>query len=523
MEKRGAKGTRLVRPEPMPEQADMTSSSADHKDEDEAASIRNAVAEEQKKWSTRVADLEAEVQRLKDELAAASASSAVTAASPNENVNQTTAADTCTDGTSPSTAISPDLVSDLTPGQITRYSRQLLLADGFGVVGQRKLLSSSVLVVGAGGIGSTVLPYLAASGVGSITVVDFDTVDRSNLHRQVIHDDSSVGVNKAVSACRALTALNPTVSCTAVTEPLTSNNALRLVSDHDLVIDACDNPKTRYLINDACVLAGRRLVSGSAMGTEGQLTVYGCGVDGRPCYRCLYPRVNPTEGCKSCSDNGVLGTVPGLIGILQATEALKLLTDTGKPMYDRLLMYDALQCSFLTIKKPPANRACPVCGPNATVKSMDDSALDSVGARGPAVVDPSPGIGLTAASNGLVMNLPDELQVSCKAYEHVRREGTPHVLLDVRVPRQYEMCSLDGAVNIPLGDIEGSLDRIEDLSNGTKPIYCLCRRGIASAEATRILSEIASKGDRSGIHSVRNITGGLNVWAHEIDPTFPSY
>ena len=428
----------------------------------------------------------------------------------------------CPDGTCParSKLIHGDLVSELSPDEITRYSRQLLLADGFGVAGQRALLSSSVLVVGAGGIGSTVLPYLAASGVGSITIVDFDEVDRSNLHRQVIHTDASIGVNKADSACGALKALNPTVECRAITEPLTSDNALDLVSAHDLVVDACDNPRTRYLVNDACVLAGRVLVSGSAMGTEGQLTVYGCGVNGRPCYRCLYPRVNPTEGCKSCSNNGVLGTVPGLIGILQATEALKVLTCIGTPMYDRLLMYDALQCSFYTIKKPPANKTCPVCGPDATIKSMVDSSHQSVAARGPSVVTND---SKNAIINGGLIELPDELLISCKAVSTARTIGTPHVLLDVRVSRQYEICSLDNSINIPLVELEANLNKIEDLSDSTKPVYCVCRRGIASAEATRILSEVIAGGNHPRIHSVRNITGGLNVWSSEVDKSFPMY
>ena len=407
-----------------------------------------------------------------------------------------------------------DMISQLSSDEVTRYSRQLLLADGFGVAGQKRLLSSSVLVVGAGGIGSTVLPYLAAAGVGKITVVDFDGVDRSNLHRQIIHDDASVGRNKAESACGSLRALNPTITCVAVSEALTADNALRLVAAHDAIVDASDNPKTRYLINDACVFEGKVLISGSAMGTEGQLTVYGCGVDGRPCYRCLYPNTNSTEGCKSCSDNGVLGTVPGTIGMLQATETIKVLTGIGVPMYDRLLMYDAMQCSFLSIKKPLSSRVCPVCGPGSEISSMADSSASTVAVRGP------------SDENGLVSTnarLPPELQISCQEYDQLRKDGSPHVLLDVRVRRQYEMCSLDGAINIPLGELHDNLDRIEDLSAGSKPVYRLCRRGIASAEATLVLAKVLSKGDRPDIHSVRNITGGLNGWCNAVDPSFPKY
>ena len=262
-------------------------------------------------------------------------------------------------------------VEKLDTEHIERYSRQLLLQDGFGVDGQCKLLSSSVLVIGAGGIGSTgafsldksmfstvfgvhidglqtdshtlfrfthtVLLYLAASGVGSITVVDYDQVEKSNLHRQVLHQEGRVGMNKAVSACRAMKALNPSIRCTPIQTALTHENAFQLIREHDCVVDACDNPLTRYLVNDACVLAQKPLVSGSAMGTEGQMTVYnyppGNGSEptntGGPCYRCLYPKPNKAEGCKSCSDNGVLGPVPGLIGILQSLETLKILTGFG--------------------------------------------------------------------------------------------------------------------------------------------------------------------------------------------------
>ena len=210
---------------------------------------------------------------------------------------------------------------------VERYSRQLLISGGFGVQGQLKLLSSSVLIIGAGGIGSTVILYLAASGVGKLTIVDFDHVDVSNLHRQVIHRSNDVGVNKAESARRAIKDLNPSVQCEIVKEPLTASNALELVSRHDCVVDASDNPLTRYTVNDACVIGGKPLVSGSAMGTEGQLTVYN--YKGGSCYRCLYPKPNTSEGSKTCSDNGVLGPVPGLIGVLQAVETMKILTDFG--------------------------------------------------------------------------------------------------------------------------------------------------------------------------------------------------
>lgn len=425
----------------------------------------------------------------------------------------------------------------LRPDQISRYSRQLLLNDGFGVSGQKRLLSTSILVIGAGGIGSTVLMYLAAAGVGHITVVDYDCVEMSNLHRQVIHKDENaaksynqIGMNKALSAKEAMLNLNPTLSCTALAVMISAENAMELVSRHDVVVDACDNPQTRYLLNDACILAGKPLVSGSAMGTEGQLTVYNflpattaAGAESSQpkkrtaCYRCLYPNPNPTEGCKSCSDNGVLGMVPGAIGILQAIETIKVVTGIGNVMHDRLLMYDSLGCSFLNVKKPPARPKCAVCSQEATIKSMKDSqdSLDNV--RGPSVCT------LPSSSNPVVEELSAKQSISCIKYNEVRKSNQPHILLDVRVPRQYEMCSLEGSINLPLEQLQDKLDMVEQLSNGTLPVYCLCRRGIASAEATRIMTRSITKGTVKGIHSVYNITGGLNSWVKTVDAEFPQY
>jgi adenylyltransferase/sulfurtransferase len=237
-------------------------------------------------------------------------------------------------------------MASLTSDQIARYSRQLLLSDGFGITGQQQLLSSSILVVGAGGIGSSLLLYLAAAGVGHVTIVDFDVVEKNNLHRQIIHRDQDAIhnntsknrnitlKNKAQSAKEAMMGLNPSISVTALNLLLDDTNIMTLVPKHDVIVDASDNPSTRYLLNDACILSNKPLVSGSAMGTEGQLTVYNyCPSDNNPaksaCYRCLYPNPNPAEGCKSCSDNGVLGPVPGLIGVLQAVEVIKIVTGIG--------------------------------------------------------------------------------------------------------------------------------------------------------------------------------------------------
>ena len=455
------------------------------------------------KYAARIHDLEKKISAMKREKDESKTKTKTKTKTIATDIDPTTSsadhADECDD------EIINSRVSSLTADQVARYSRQLLLNDGWGVRGQQQLLASSVLVIGAGGIGSSLLLYLASSGVGNITVVDFDNVEMSNLHRQVIHSNEGVGMNKAISACNAMKRLNPTINCSPVTDMLTFDNAMELVSKHDCVVDACDNPKTRYLVNDACILNNKPLVSGSAMGSEGQVTLYG--YKDSACYRCLYPRVNPAEGGKSCSDNGVLGPVPGLIGILQAIEVLKLLTDTGTTMHDRLLMYDSLRCSFLSIKKGKRRKNCAVCGPEPSISSISDSKSASASARGPQDCGISPN-----------KSLPAEMNISCKDYYKVRKDNTPHILLDVRVQQQYELCTLKGSMNVPLGALEEQIDKLEGLTdNGSKPIYCLCRRGIASAEATRIL--VQSK----LIGNIYNIKGGLNSWVEEIDPSFPMY
>ncbi|CAB9528130.1 and sulfurtransferase MOCS3 (Partial), partial [Seminavis robusta] len=266
------------------------------------------------------------------------------------------------------------------------------------------------------------------------------------------------------------------------------------------------------------VLAGKPLISGSAIGTEGQLSVYNW--KNGPCYRCLYPKPSITAGAKSCSDNGVLGPVPGLIGVLQSLEVLKVLTDTGNSMNERMLMYDSLQCSFMTLKKPKKqSTACPVCsGENATIKSMADSAQDLQAARGPASCDmytPAP--------------LEPEYQISCTDYHDLqqqRQQQQQHVLLDVRVKEQYDLCALnDRAINIPLASLEENLDRVAKLSEGwTKPVYCYCRRGVLSVEATKLLNDYVTKqNDPSNKPTIKNIKGGLEAWRKQVDKSFPNY
>uniref|UniRef100_A0A7S3DSI5 Adenylyltransferase and sulfurtransferase MOCS3 homolog n=1 Tax=Entomoneis paludosa TaxID=265537 RepID=A0A7S3DSI5_9STRA len=407
----------------------------------------------------------------------------------------------------PLSAIEP--VHELSPNHIERYSRQMILSNGFGVHGQLSLLSSSVLIIGAGGIGSTVILYLAASGIGRMGIVDFDVVEVSNLHRQVIHTTQRVGWNKAVSACYSVQQLNPSANCLAYNEEVTHENVERLVSSYDCIVDCSDNPRTRYLINDACVLVGKPLVSGSAVGTEGQLTVYNSTKkEQSPCYRCLYPRPSATGQCRACSDAGVLGPVPGLIGILQSMEVIKLLTGEGDTMDRRLLMYDSMSTNFMNIKKPPKQPKCPVCGPNATIKNMIDSRESLLTADGPRrIAAPS--------------QLPDSLQVTCQEYHKIRESQTEHILLDVRVKTQFDLCALPGSVHIPMAELVQQLEKVEGISKGKLPIFCLCRRGVDSVEAVRVLQE--ARPSHPGIHSVQNIRGGLDQWRQTVNPAFPKY
>ena len=309
----------------------------------------------------------------------------------------------------------------------------------------------------------------------------------------------------------AMKKLNPSIQYTPIQDVFTYDNALDIISKYkaDCVVDACDNPQTRYVCNDVCILSKIPLISGSAMGTEGQLTVYG--FNNSACYRCLYPKVNQSEGCKSCSDNGVLGTVPGLIGILQATETLKVLTGVGKPMCEKLLMYDSMSSTFMSVKKPSSRKECIVCGNRENLMNLNDCKDLSTDIRGP-------------QSKNINASLPQvkntisskNMNISCQEYEQIRKNKIPHILLDVRVERQFEMCSLPGALNFELGKISDNMNKIKELCDDGKAIYCICRRGIASVEATKLISQ------STGL-PVQNVIGGYNAWQKEVDSSFPTY
>lgn len=328
---------------------------------------------------------------------------------------------------------------------IERYSRQLLLPS-FGVQGQSRLAKAAVLVVGAGGLGAPAAMYLAAAGVGRLGIVDRDVVELNNLHRQVIHREASVGQHKSDSAASTCTALNSSVQVDVYRDGIGAQNALRLVSLYDVVLDCSDNVATRYLVNDACVLASRPLVSGAAVGLDGQLTVYNH-EDG-PCYRCLFPQPPPQAACQRCSDAGVLGVVPGIIGCLQALEAIKLASGVGQPLVRRMLLLDAFTSKMHTVKLRGRASDCAVCGNHPLVTPINLESVDY------AAFTQSP---MTDAAPARVQRVPLSHSVSVKQYKQVAASGQPHVLLDVRAPHEFHIAALPHAVNVPYDSLRQRL------------------------------------------------------------------
>ncbi|TMA67503.1 MAG: molybdopterin-synthase adenylyltransferase MoeB [Deltaproteobacteria bacterium] len=371
--------------------------------------------------------------------------------------------------------------------EILRYSRHLILPD-VGVAGQRKLKSARVLLVGAGGLGSPAALYLAAAGVGTIGIVDFDVVDQTNLQRQILHGTSRVGVSKLQSAEERLRDINPNVRVETFETRLTSENALDIIRDFDAVADGTDNFPTRYLVNDACVLLGKPNVYGSIFRFEGQASVF-YAKEG-PCYRCLYAEPPPPGLVPSCAEGGVLGVLPGIIGSIQALETIKLILGAGDSLIGRLLLFDALKLSFreLKLEKDPD---CPVCGPRPTVTALIDyEAFCGVGA------EPSyDGLEVTAA----------ELAAEWK--------GHPDLLvLDVREPHEYEIARIEGAKLIPLSQLP---DRLGDL-DGHREIVTHCHHGARSLKALEILKA-------AGFSKVRSLRGGIDAWSVNVDSNVPRY
>jgi len=386
----------------------------------------------------------------------------------------------------------PETLPDLSREETQRYARHLILPE-VGEEGQRRLKAARVLCVGAGGLGSPLTLYLAAAGVGTLGLVDFDVVDASNLQRQILFGTPDVGRSKLAAASERLKSVNPNVRIEPFEERLTSANALGIVRQFDVVADGTDNFPTRYLVNDACVLAGRPNVYASVFKFEGQVSVFWA--EKGPCYRCLFAEPPPPGLVPSCAEGGVLGILPGLLGTMQAVETLKLLLEAGDPLVGRLLMVDALSMRFreLKIRKNPE---CAVCGARPTVTKLID--YDAFCGEAPLV-----------SSGAMFGRVPE---VSVEELKAMRDRGDRFVLVDVREAHEWPISDLPDSVKIPLGTLPQSLDRLSKDDD----IVVYCRTGGRSGNAVQFLQ-------RSGYGKARNLAGGINRWADVIDPSLRKY
>ncbi len=376
----------------------------------------------------------------------------------------------------------------LTNDEVLRYSRHLIMPE-VGMEGQLKLKAAKVLCIGAGGLGSPLALYLGAAGVGTLGIVDFDVVDYTNLQRQIIHTTSDVGRKKLDSAEDKLKAINPFVNVVRYDTRLSSANALDLFRQYDMVVDGTDNFPTRYLVNDACVLTGKPNVYGSIFRFEGQVSVFA--TEEGPCYRCLYPEPPPPGLVPSCAEGGVLGILPGLVGVMQATEAIKLILGQGQPLIGRLLLVDSLAMKFRELKLRK-NPDCPACGKRTLKELIDYNQF--CGIRGE--------------------EKPVETQVPTISVEELKRRqdaGDDLFVLDVREPHEYQICNLNGYL-IPLNDLP---KRVNELDS-SREIIAHCRSGMRSAKAVEFLRQ-------AGFSKVKNLTGGILAWAEKIDPKMPKY
>jgi sulfur-carrier protein adenylyltransferase/sulfurtransferase len=389
----------------------------------------------------------------------------------------------------------PPLVSpadDLTVEEVRRYSRHLIIPD-VGKTGQRRLKNARVLVVGAGGLGSPALLYLAAAGVGTLGVIDFDVVDESNLQRQIIHGQSDIGRPKAVSAMESIHEVNPLVNVVLHEERLDSDNAMQIFAPYDLIVDGTDNFATRYLVNDACVLLGKPYVWGSIYRFDGQASVFWA--EHGPCYRCLYPEPPPPGMVPSCAEGGVLGVLCASIGSIQVTEAIKVITGIGEPLVGRLMIYDALEMNYRTVRvrKDPE---CPVCGKNPTITELIDYE-EFCGTVSEDAQKAAAGSTITATE------LKDMLD-----------HGEDIFLIDVREPNEYEIVSIPGAVLIPKGEFlsGAALERLPQ----DKRIVLHCKSGQRSAEALAVVKD-------AGFSDAVHVGGGVLAWINQVDPSLPAY
>ena len=387
-------------------------------------------------------------------------------------------------------ATTPIQLPELTNADLARYARHISLPE-VGVEGQQKLKSARVLCVGAGGLGSPLALYLAAAGIGTLGIVDFDVVDASNLQRQIIHATNDIGRSKLDSAAEKLAALNPGVKVVKHETTLTSANALDILKDYDIVADGTDNFPTRYLDNDACVLLGKLNVYGSVFRFEGQASVFAAREG--PCYRCLYPEPPPPGTVPNCAEGGVLGILPGLVGIIQATEVIKLVLTKGDPLIGRLLLVDALAMRFRELKLKK-NSECPVCGENPTVTRL---------------IDYQQFCGLAPqSSQEKILNIP---QMTVQELKQRLDAGEDLMILDVREPYEYQIANIGGTL-IPMNEVPQRLAEIDR----NREIVVQCRSG---ARSQRIAEFLAAQ----GYPNVKNLAGGILAWADQIDPKVQKY
>lgn len=408
-----------------------------------------------------------------------------------------------------SATIGPEVGTELpklSKEEIARYSRHLILPE-VGMEGQQKLKAARVLCVGTGGLGAPLALYLAAAGVGTIGLVDFDVVDESNLQRQIIHSQATVGKLKVDSAEQMLHGLNKNVTIVKHNTMLTSANAMEIFRDYDVIADGTDNFQTRYLVNDACVLLGKPNAYGSIFRFEGQASVFG--LPEGPCYRCLYPEPPPPGLVPSCAEGGVLGILPGLVGVIQATETIKLILGIGEPLVGRLLLVDALGMTFRTLKLRK-NPECPVCGPNPTVTELIDydqfCGVPKPTEAGPLEVAKDKAVGEGQVVDGVP-------QISVETLKRKLDAGEPVFVLDVREPHEYPIANL-GAPLIPVGQIEQRMGELADQKDAEIVVHC--RSGARSQKAAVALKN-------AGFHNVSNLSGGILAWADRIDPTMAKY
>jgi adenylyltransferase/sulfurtransferase len=376
--------------------------------------------------------------------------------------------------------------------EILRYSRHLIMPE-VGMDGQLKLKAAKVLCIGTGGLGSPLALYLAAAGVGRIGLVDFDVVDTTNLQRQIIHGTKDVGRKKLDSAADTMLDINPNVVIDRHEVALSSENALEILKDYDIVVDGTDNFPTRYLVNDACVLLGKPNVYGSIFRFDGQATIFG--YPGGPCYRCLYPEPPPPGLVPSCAEGGVLGILPGIIGVIQATETVKLILGNGEPLIGRLLLYDALAMRFRELKLRK-NPECPMCGEHRTIHQLIDyHQFCGIPQHPP---QPEPGV--------------SENEIEAPALKAKMDRGEPFVLVDVREPHEFQIGRIPGSILIPLGEVP---KRVSEL-NTADEIVVHCKSGMRSAKAADFLRQ-------SGFKKVKNLKGGILAWSDKVDPSVPKY